>query len=67
MYVATLQKYQLQLSLMWHQDTPREPDKPHSGRYAVIPLQFLPGHTTPDNEKPLHYQITQPIEMGSPQ
>ena len=38
---------------MAHQDTPRDPDKPHSGRYAAITPEILLVHTTPDNEN--HY------------
>ena len=63
---ATLQNYQLQLSIIGHQDNQRDLDKPHSGRYAVITLQGLLGHTTPYNENPLHFQITQPIDMVYP-
>ena len=52
---------------MGNQDTPRVPYKPQSGRYAAIPLQSLLGHTTPDNENPLHFQMDQPKEIGYPQ
>ena len=35
---------------MENQYTPRDTDKPKSGRYEVIQLQILIGHTTPDNK-----------------
>ena len=66
MSAATLQNYQLQLNMMGHQDTPRDPDKRNSGRYVAIPFQSFLGHTTPDNQKPLHFQMNQPIEVWYP-
>ena len=49
MYVATLQKYKLKLSLMGHKYTPRDMDKPQSGIYEAIPLQNLLVNTKHDN------------------
>ena len=63
MSAATSQNYQLKLSMMGHQDTSRDPDKPQSGRYAEITFKLFLFHTTSDNENPLHYQMTQPIAM----
>ena len=45
-----LQKYQLRLSMVGHQDTSRGPDKSQSGIYAAIPLQILLEHTIVGNE-----------------
>ena len=48
MPTSSFKNCKMQLSLMGNQDTPRETDKPHIGRYAVIPLQSFLGNTTPD-------------------
>ena len=66
MSAATFQKYKMKLSLVGHQETPREPVKTRSGRYTGIKLQRCIVHTTPDNENPLHCQMTQLIEIGYP-
>ena len=66
MSADNFQKYHLKMILIGHQENPRNMDKPHSGRYAAIPLQSLLRHTTPDKENPLHCKMTQPIDMGYP-